>query len=108
MAEAVPSKDEIMALANDVLKYAVERRQTEAGYTVKSDPNYQQMSNWIRSQYAWIVDAFAHACSYAPDDMKAFDPLIEGPRKAEEALTGGAELNLAQVDKHGHIAAGSA
>ncbi len=108
MAEAVPSKDEIMALANDVLKYAVERRLQEANYTVKSDPNYQRMSDWIRSQYAWIVDAFAQACSYAPDDVKAFEPLIEGPRKAEEALTGGAELNLATMDKQGKVVAAGA
>lgn len=108
MAEAVPSKDEIMALANDVLKYAVERRLVEQNYTVKSAPGYQQMSDWIRSQYAWIVDAFAQACSYAPDDVKAFEPLIDGPRKAEAALTEGVELNLAGVDSHGKVVAAGA
>ncbi len=102
MAEAVPSKDEIMALANDILKFAVERMLQEMQYSPGAT-GYDQMKDHQRSSFGWIVEEFAHACSLAPDSPNEFEPLIDGAKKAENALTGGLELHVATVDANGRV-----
>jgi hypothetical protein len=68
MGEPVPSREEIMALAHDILEFAVKRRgEGEMHEPPEGQPFTEGTYSWLRQGYAWVVDAFAHALSLAPD-----------------------------------------
>lgn len=102
MTEAVPSPDEIMALARDILQFAVRRRgENELDHPPEGSPNTEGFYSALHQQYAWIVEAFAQALALAPDPSR-LEPLIDAGRQGESTLTGGVELRLATVDINGN------
>jgi hypothetical protein len=105
MAEAVPTPDEIMALAHDVLELAVKRRgESELNHPAEGTETAGFYA-MLRQGYSWIVDAFGQAVALAPDPG-SFQPLIEAARQGETTLTGGAELHLSNVDINGNVIRG--
>lgn len=107
MAEAVPSPDEIMALARDILQFAVQRRgEDELDHPPEGTSDTEAFYAALRQRYCWIVESFAQALALAPDPSQ-MDILIGTGRQGETTLTGGVEVGLATVDIDGNVVRGS-
>lgn len=99
MGDPVPTPEEILALAHDIVEGAVQRQATvDLGEPEGADTEWHYST--LRQQYSWIVDAFARALAYAPDPA-SLDSLVQMMKDGESALTGGQELGLTSLDING-------
>jgi hypothetical protein len=95
MAEPVPSAEEILRLAHDIVQYAVARRAYVELHWPPEGSGTGADYALLHQRYAWIVDAFSGALALGPGP-DTFDDLIHTIETCETILSDSAgAMNLA-------------